>query len=82
MRGVKLKAEKIKDNQEYERLAAAHKEKEAESQAHIAALENTVEEQTSQNKALELLTEDLGADCKWLLASGIPLVCFLLLIDW
>ncbi|KAJ0715854.1 hypothetical protein HanPI659440_Chr13g0506181 [Helianthus annuus] len=71
---VKLKAEKAKDNQEYERLAAAHKEKEAESQARIAALEKTVEEQKTQNKALELMAEDLGADCKWLLARGIPLI--------
>ncbi|KAJ0458130.1 hypothetical protein HanIR_Chr15g0781601 [Helianthus annuus] len=36
---VKLKAEKAKDSQEYKRLAPAHKEKEAESQARIAALE-------------------------------------------
>ncbi|KAJ0668957.1 hypothetical protein HanPI659440_Chr17g0695561 [Helianthus annuus] len=71
---VKLKAEKAKDSQEYERLAVAHKEKEAESQARIAALEKTVEEQSTQNKALKLLAEDLGADCKWLLAHGIPLI--------
>ncbi|KAJ0827879.1 hypothetical protein HanRHA438_Chr17g0830901 [Helianthus annuus] len=71
---VKLKAEKAKDSQEYERLAVAHKEKEAESQARIAALEKTVEEQSTQNKALKLLAKDLGADCKWLLARGIPLI--------
>ncbi|KAF5758967.1 hypothetical protein HanXRQr2_Chr16g0735521 [Helianthus annuus] len=44
---VRLKAERAKDSQEYERAAAAHKEKEAESQARIAALEKTVEEQAS-----------------------------------
>ncbi|KAJ0435245.1 hypothetical protein HanIR_Chr17g0891201 [Helianthus annuus] len=71
---VKLKAEKAKDSQEYERLAVAHKEKEAESQTRIVALEKTVEEQSTQNKALELLADDLGADCKWLLARGIPLI--------
>ncbi|KAJ0725437.1 hypothetical protein HanPI659440_Chr12g0458711 [Helianthus annuus] len=71
---VKLKAEKIKDKQEYEHLAVVHKEKETESQARIVALEKTVEEKKSQNKALELLVEDLGADCKWLLARGIPLI--------
>ncbi|KAM0050435.1 hypothetical protein Hdeb2414_s0008g00297531 [Helianthus debilis subsp. tardiflorus] len=70
---VKLKAEKAKDNQEYEHLAVAHKEKEAESQTRIATLEKTVEEQLTQNKALELLAEDLGAAYKWLLARGIPL---------
>ncbi|KAJ0678185.1 hypothetical protein HanOQP8_Chr12g0444971 [Helianthus annuus] len=73
-KGLIWRAEKIKDNQEYERLAAAHKEKETESQARIVALEKTGEEKKSQNKALELLVEDLGADCKWLLARGIPLI--------
>ncbi|MFS7947848.1 hypothetical protein Hanom_Chr06g00553001 [Helianthus anomalus] len=28
----------------------------------------------TQNKALEILAEDLGGDCKWLLAHGIPLI--------
>ncbi|MFS7990061.1 hypothetical protein Hanom_Chr11g01054381 [Helianthus anomalus] len=60
---VKLKAEKDKESQEYECLVAAHKEKEAESQACIIALEKTVEEQKSQNRALELLAEKLGSDC-------------------
>ncbi|KAL9993302.1 hypothetical protein Hdeb2414_s0002g00071371 [Helianthus debilis subsp. tardiflorus] len=71
---VKLKVKKSKESQEYERLAVAHKEKEAESQAHIAFLEKTVKEQKSQNKALELLAEELGSDCKWLLGRDIHLV--------
>ncbi|MFS7921997.1 hypothetical protein Hanom_Chr03g00243461 [Helianthus anomalus] len=71
---VKVKAEKAKESQEYERLFTVRKEKEAESQARIAALEKTIEEQKSQNKALELLAEDLGGDCKWLLARGIRLI--------
>ncbi|KAJ0440257.1 hypothetical protein HanHA300_Chr16g0634401 [Helianthus annuus] len=37
-------------------------------------MENTVEEQRSQNKTLEPLAEDLGDDCKWLLTCGIPLI--------
>ncbi|KAJ0899306.1 hypothetical protein HanRHA438_Chr00c33g0855371 [Helianthus annuus] len=71
---VRLKAKKAKEIQEYEHAVAAHKEREAESQARIAALEKMVKEQATQNKALEILAEDLGDDCKWLLACGIPLI--------
>ncbi|KAJ0713898.1 hypothetical protein HanPI659440_Chr13g0483541 [Helianthus annuus] len=42
--------------------------------ARIAELEKTVAEQQAQNKTLDLLAQDLGDDCKWLLTRGVPLV--------
>ncbi|MFS7962836.1 hypothetical protein Hanom_Chr08g00731211 [Helianthus anomalus] len=40
----------------------------------ITELEKKVDEQQTQNKTLELLSRDLGDDCKWRLTRGVPLV--------
>ncbi|KAJ0640249.1 hypothetical protein HanLR1_Chr16g0613211 [Helianthus annuus] len=87
---VRVKAERAKESQEFDRISAAYKEKEAESftaqkgneeaRAWIAELEKTVEEQKAQNKTLELLSQDLGDDCKWLLMRDVPLVSLVVVL--
>ncbi|KAJ0789299.1 hypothetical protein HanPI659440_Chr05g0201961 [Helianthus annuus] len=56
---------------EVEALAA--QKSHAEALARITDLEKTVDEQLTQNKTLELLSQDLGDDYKWLLTPGVPL---------
>ncbi|KAF5773840.1 hypothetical protein HanRHA438_Chr13g0603851 [Helianthus annuus] len=61
-----------------------YKEKEAEALAaqkgheealtRIVELENTIDEQQTQTKTLELFSQDLGDDCKWLPTRGVPLI--------
>ncbi|MFS7921313.1 hypothetical protein Hanom_Chr03g00235341 [Helianthus anomalus] len=85
---IRVNAERAKESKEFDRLSAMYKEKESEVldaqkrneevRARIAELGKTVEEQQAQNKTLELLSQDLGDDCKWLLMCGVPL----LFIDW
>ncbi|KAJ0694157.1 hypothetical protein HanPI659440_Chr15g0605621 [Helianthus annuus] len=38
-----------------------------------------VAEKTAESKASEILAEEINADCKWLLARGVPLVCSLVI---
>ncbi|MFS7945308.1 hypothetical protein Hanom_Chr06g00522751 [Helianthus anomalus] len=71
---VRLKGEKSKESDEYEHVAAAYQKREAKSKSRIVALEKVVEEKTAQNKALEILAEEISTDCKWLLAHGVPLI--------
>ncbi|KAJ0800045.1 hypothetical protein HanPI659440_Chr03g0098431 [Helianthus annuus] len=80
----KYKAERDAECKEFECMSAMYKEKEAEALAaqkgheealaRIAELEKIVDEQQTQNKTLELLSLDLGDDCKWLLTRGVPLL--------
>ncbi|KAJ0752386.1 hypothetical protein HanPI659440_Chr09g0323741 [Helianthus annuus] len=80
---VRVNDERAKEIREFDRLSAAYKEKEAEAlaarksneeaRARVVELEKTIEDQQAQNKTLELLAQDLGDDCKWLLTHGVPL---------
>ncbi|KAF5759219.1 hypothetical protein HanXRQr2_Chr16g0738651 [Helianthus annuus] len=79
---VRVKAERAKESQEFDRISAAYKEKEAESftaqkgneeaQAWIVELEKTVEEQKAQNKTLELLSQDLVMIASGSLCAAFP----------
>ncbi|MFS7890176.1 hypothetical protein Hanom_Chr00s000007g01615691 [Helianthus anomalus] len=62
-----LKKKKLK-------LLLLEKKNHKEALARIAELEKTVEKQQTQSKTLELLSQDLGDDCKWLLTHGVPLI--------
>ncbi|MFS7953643.1 hypothetical protein Hanom_Chr07g00621071 [Helianthus anomalus] len=63
---VKVEAEKAKEVQ--------YPEEEQGSGARIAELVKIVAEQQAQNKTLDLLAQDLGNDCMWLLTRGVPLI--------
>ncbi|KAF5779059.1 hypothetical protein HanRHA438_Chr12g0566351 [Helianthus annuus] len=81
---VKVKGERDAESREVERMSALVKEKEtqvvetqkshAEALAWIAELERVVDDHQNQNKTLELLSQELGNDCKWLLTRGVPLL--------
>ncbi|MFS7937869.1 hypothetical protein Hanom_Chr05g00432831 [Helianthus anomalus] len=81
---LKYKGERDAESREFERVFAMYKKKEAEALAaqkshaealaRIAELEKTVDEKQTQNKTLELLSQDYGDDCKWLLTPGVPLL--------
>ncbi|MFS7963024.1 hypothetical protein Hanom_Chr08g00733311 [Helianthus anomalus] len=63
---------KISEEAEQERVAA-QKRKEEYLQ-RISKLETFAEEKVSECKASELLTEEVSADCKWLLSRAVPLI--------
>ncbi|MFS8018566.1 hypothetical protein Hanom_Chr15g01393511 [Helianthus anomalus] len=54
-------------------VVAAQKDVE-EARTRIVELGKIVKDQQVQNKTLELLSEELGDDCKWLLTRNIPLI--------
>ncbi|KAM0034908.1 hypothetical protein Hdeb2414_s0015g00440231 [Helianthus debilis subsp. tardiflorus] len=46
----------------------------AEAFARIAELEKVVDDQQNQNNTLEMLSQELGGACKWLLTHDVPLL--------
>ncbi|KAF5759628.1 hypothetical protein HanRHA438_Chr16g0755521 [Helianthus annuus] len=81
---IRVKGEKDAESREVQHLSSIAKEKEAqaveaqkshaEALARVAELQRIVDGQQNQNKALELLSQELGGDCKWLLTRGMPLL--------
>ncbi|KAF5783164.1 hypothetical protein HanRHA438_Chr11g0517421 [Helianthus annuus] len=50
-----------------------HQKREQEYIQCIAKLEKFAAEKVAENKASEILVEEISADCKWLLARAVPL---------
>ncbi|KAF5805128.1 hypothetical protein HanRHA438_Chr05g0215161 [Helianthus annuus] len=50
------------------------KKREHEYVARISKLENFVEEKIAENKASEILVEEVTTNCKWLLGRAVPLI--------
>ncbi|KAJ0463404.1 hypothetical protein HanHA300_Chr14g0515301 [Helianthus annuus] len=73
---VRLKGEKTKQSDEHERAIAVYQKRENKYEHRLANLEKVVAEKTAESKALEILAEEIMADCKWLLARGVPLTAF------
>ncbi|KAF5766395.1 hypothetical protein HanRHA438_Chr15g0727091 [Helianthus annuus] len=48
--------------------------KEKQYVERIAKLEAFVEEKIAENKAFEILAEEMSVDCKWLLTRAVPLI--------
>ncbi|KAJ0800190.1 hypothetical protein HanPI659440_Chr03g0100141 [Helianthus annuus] len=71
---VRLSGEKKKISEEAEQARAAFEKKEGEYVERIATLEEFVEKKIAECKASELLTEEISADCKWLLSRTVPLI--------
>ncbi|KAM0037014.1 hypothetical protein Hdeb2414_s0014g00433191 [Helianthus debilis subsp. tardiflorus] len=71
---VKLKGEKTKQSDEHECAVAVYQKRENEYTHPLANLEKVVAEKTTESKASEILAEEISADCKWLLARGVPLI--------
>ncbi|KAF5818179.1 hypothetical protein HanXRQr2_Chr02g0061931 [Helianthus annuus] len=71
---VRLSGEKTKISDEAEEERAAHQKREQEYVERIAKLEKFAEEKIVENKASEILVEEVFADCKWLLARAVPLI--------
>ncbi|KAJ0703891.1 hypothetical protein HanPI659440_Chr14g0556511 [Helianthus annuus] len=71
---VRLKGEKTKQSDEHEQAVAVYQKRENEYTHRLANLEKVVAEKTVESKALEILPEEISADCKWLLARGVPLI--------
>ncbi|KAM0049644.1 hypothetical protein Hdeb2414_s0008g00288301 [Helianthus debilis subsp. tardiflorus] len=71
---VRLSGEKKKISEEAEQARVAFEKKEEEYVERIATLEEFVEKKIAECKASELLTEEISADCKWLLSHAVPLV--------
>ncbi|KAF5786422.1 hypothetical protein HanRHA438_Chr10g0452781 [Helianthus annuus] len=69
-----MSGEKRKISDEAEEERDAHQKREQEYVERIAKLENFVEEKIAENKASEILVEEVSADCKWLLARAVPLI--------
>ncbi|KAJ0680762.1 hypothetical protein HanPI659440_Chr16g0627991 [Helianthus annuus] len=77
---VKLKGEKTKMSDEHEQERALYQKRENEYIQRITKLEKIAAEKAAESKASEILAEEATADCKWLLAHGVPLVHFHLLL--
>ncbi|KAF5814046.1 hypothetical protein HanRHA438_Chr03g0116731 [Helianthus annuus] len=71
---VRLKGEKTKQSNEHERAIAVYQKRETEYEHQVANLEMVVAEKTAESKVSEILVEEISADCKWLLARGVPLI--------
>ncbi|KAJ0702782.1 hypothetical protein HanPI659440_Chr14g0543571 [Helianthus annuus] len=71
---VRLKGENTKQSDEHERAVVVYQKRENEYEHRLANLEKVVAEKTAESKALEILTEEIMADCKWLLVRGVPLI--------
>ncbi|KAJ0706060.1 hypothetical protein HanPSC8_Chr09g0355131 [Helianthus annuus] len=68
---VQLKGEKTKQSDEHEQDVAVYQKRENEYTHRLANLEKSVAERTAESKASEILDEEIGTDCKWLLARSI-----------
>ncbi|KAJ0805957.1 hypothetical protein HanPI659440_Chr02g0084211 [Helianthus annuus] len=51
-----------------------YQKKENEYTQRIAKLEKIAAEKIAESKVFEILAEEASADCKWLLARGVPLI--------
>ncbi|MFS7967835.1 hypothetical protein Hanom_Chr09g00790411 [Helianthus anomalus] len=71
---VKLRGEKTKISEEAEQERTSHQKRESEYIQRIAKLQQLVTERSSEIRASEIIAEEANADCKWLLARGVPLV--------
>ncbi|KAJ0666970.1 hypothetical protein HanPI659440_Chr17g0672651 [Helianthus annuus] len=71
---VKLSGEKTKISDEAEEEHATHQKREQHYVARIAKLEKVVMEKVAENKASEILVEEVTTDCKWLLGRAVPLI--------
>ncbi|MFS7888316.1 hypothetical protein Hanom_Chr00s000001g01593521 [Helianthus anomalus] len=71
---VKLKGEKTKLSDENEQECVLYQKRESKYIQRIAKLEKITSEKAAGSKASEILAEEATADCKWLLARGIPLI--------
>ncbi|MFS7987283.1 hypothetical protein Hanom_Chr11g01020641 [Helianthus anomalus] len=68
---VRMSGDKRKISDEAEQECVAHQKREIEYVERIAKLEKFVEEKIAENKAFEILAEEMSADCKWLLTRGV-----------
>ncbi|KAM0025847.1 hypothetical protein Hdeb2414_s0021g00579421 [Helianthus debilis subsp. tardiflorus] len=73
---VRLSGEKAKISDEAEEERTAHQRKEREYVERITKLEAFVEEKNAENKASEILAEEMSTDCKWLLTRAVPLAAY------
>ncbi|KAM0021974.1 hypothetical protein Hdeb2414_s0023g00623301 [Helianthus debilis subsp. tardiflorus] len=71
---IRMSGEKHKMSEESEQARVASEKREDEYLQRIAKLEKFGEEKAAECKASELLTEELSADCKWLLSHAVPLI--------
>ncbi|KAF5764218.1 hypothetical protein HanRHA438_Chr15g0701821 [Helianthus annuus] len=71
---VRLKGEKTKQSDEYERAVTTYQKREKEYEHQIVNLEKVIAEKTAESKASEILAEEISSDCKWILARGVPLI--------
>ncbi|KAF5783068.1 hypothetical protein HanXRQr2_Chr11g0503621 [Helianthus annuus] len=71
---VRLSGEKAKISDEAEEERAAHQRREREYVERIAKLEASIAEKVAENKASEILAEEMSADCKWLLTRAVLLI--------
>ncbi|KAJ0586266.1 hypothetical protein HanHA89_Chr05g0209881 [Helianthus annuus] len=76
---VRLSGERKKISEEAEQARVASEKREEEYVQRIARLEEFGEKKVVECKAAELLTEEISADCKWLLSRAVPLVTSLVL---
>ncbi|MFS7916008.1 hypothetical protein Hanom_Chr02g00172051 [Helianthus anomalus] len=66
-----------KRSDEHEQERALYQKRESEYIQRIARLEKIASGKAAESAASEVLAEKAAADCKWLLARGVPLVHFL-----
>ncbi|KAM0067606.1 hypothetical protein Hdeb2414_s0002g00063341 [Helianthus debilis subsp. tardiflorus] len=71
---VRLSGERKKISDEAEQARIASEKMEEEYVQRIARLDEFGEKKVVECKAAELLTEEIYADCKWLLSCAVPLV--------
>ncbi|KAJ0800051.1 hypothetical protein HanPI659440_Chr03g0098501 [Helianthus annuus] len=71
---VILKVEKTKQSDEHERAVVVYQKREIEYENRLVNLEKVVAEKTAESKASEILAKEISADCKCLLARGVPLI--------
>ncbi|KAJ0809875.1 hypothetical protein HanPI659440_Chr01g0020251 [Helianthus annuus] len=71
---VRLTGEKSKISDKAEQERVAHQKREQEYIQRIAKLKKFAAEKVAENKASEILVEEITADCKWLLAHAVPLI--------
>ncbi|MFS7993592.1 hypothetical protein Hanom_Chr12g01095921 [Helianthus anomalus] len=72
--------EKTKINEEAEQERTAHQKRESKYLQRIAKLQQLVTEKSAEVRASEIIAKEANANSKWLLARGVPLVCFPLLL--
>ncbi|MFS8006723.1 hypothetical protein Hanom_Chr14g01252531 [Helianthus anomalus] len=71
---VRLSREKEKISEEANRARVASERREEEYVQRISKLEEFGEKKVVECKAAELLSEEISADCRWLLSRAVPLI--------